>query len=143
MEEVMEEKAGAAPTPREQAEAQIREWAEYLEIDTDDPGFQDVIAALVMPVMKERLTFDKDEECFRYRLIKPITYANNPAKEILEIRELDLKQKKAVQRYKDNEKIDMLTALYGRSAGLMIGETEQLKGRDVTVITAIVTGFFS
>lgn len=128
---------------REEAEEKLKSWARYLEIDTESKGFIDVLDALTYPVMRGRLDFDVENEVFRYRLLKPITYENSPPKEILEIRELDTNQKRAVQKYKENENIDMVNVLYAKAAGLEIGEAGKIKGRDFSNISAIVLGFFA
>ena len=45
---------------REAAEEILKEWAEFLELDTDREMFDDLIEELRMPVRNQRLTFEKE-----------------------------------------------------------------------------------
>jgi endonuclease V-like protein UPF0215 family len=64
-------------------------------------------------------------------------------KEIVEIKELTLEEKRAIERFKDTEKISMVEAIYAKAAGLTIAEASRIKGRDFSVISAINQVFFS
>jgi len=125
----------------EQAEAKIREWADYFEVDTERGFFDDVVDELRMPVKKGRLDFDYDGECFRYRLIKPIEHENS-SKELIDIKEGSLSQNKVIERFKDNESVGQAVALLARRTGLHIAEVERLSDRDVSRINAVILGFF-
>lgn len=133
--------AKQAVMTRDEAEAKIREWADYLEVDTERAFFSDVVDELIMPVKKGRLDLDYDSGIFRYRLIKPIEHQNS-IKEIVEIREGNLGDSRAViDRHKNNE-ANQMVALTAKRTGLEMAEVEQLSDRDITRISAIFQGFF-
>lgn len=127
---------------KDSAIGKLKEWAEWLDVNTETEDFKSAMETLVRPVMSERLDFDADKEVFRLKLAAPIVM-DKGSREILEIRELTLDDKRSVQRYKDNEKIDMVEAIYAKAAGISLAEASKLKGRDFSVITAINQVFFS
>jgi hypothetical protein len=127
---------------KDEAIVKLKEWAEWLDVNTDTADFAEAVETLVKPVMSERLDFDADKEIFRLKLASPIVMEKGN-RELLEIRELTLDDKRSVQRYKDNEKIDMVEAIYAKAAGISLAEASKLKGRDFSVITAINQVFFS
>ena len=57
---------------REEAESSLKEWADYLELDTDRQLYTDIVDELKMTVRNNRLTFDIENEVFKYQLIKPV-----------------------------------------------------------------------
>jgi hypothetical protein len=127
---------------KEEAIATIKEWAEFLDVNTDTEDFTSALDVLVRPVMSERLAFDADREVFTLKLASPIVMEKS-TKEIVEIKELTLEEKRAIERFKDTEKISMVEAIYAKAAGLTIAEASRIKGRDFSVITAINQVFFS
>lgn len=129
-------------TPREQAVEKLNEWAEFLEIDTESEHFAASRDALIMPLIKGRLDFDRETERFRYRLLKPIRHENSN-QEIIEIREMSGERSKILDRFKDNESVQQANALLSRSCGISIAEAEQLINRDIRKINAVILGFFA
>ncbi len=127
---------------KEEAIATIKEWAEFLDVNTDTEDFTAALDVLVRPVMSERLAFDADREVFTLKLASPIVMEKS-TKELVEIKELTLEEKRAIERFKDTEKISMVEAIYAKAAGLSIAEASRIKGRDFSVITAINQVFFS
>jgi hypothetical protein len=127
---------------KEEAIATIKEWAEFLDVNTDTEDFTSALDVLVLPVMSDRLAFDADREVFTLKLASPIVMEKS-TKEIVEIKELTLEEKRAIERFKDTEKISMVEAIYAKAAGLTIAEASRIKGRDFSVITAINQVFFS
>jgi len=127
---------------KEEAIATIKEWAEFLDVNTDTEDFTSALDVLVRPVMSDRLAFDADREVFTLKLASPIVMEKS-TKEIVEIKELTLEEKRAIERFKDTEKISMVEAIYAKAAGLTIAEASRIKGRDFSVITAINQVFFS
>lgn len=127
---------------KEEAIATIKEWAEFLDVNTDTEDFTSALDVLVRPVMSERLAFDADREVFTLKLASPIVMEKS-TKELVEIKELTLEEKRAIERFKDTEKISMVEAIYAKAAGLTIAEASRIKGRDFSVISAINQVFFS
>ena len=123
---------------REEAEKLLSDWADYLELDTDRQLYTDIVDELKMAVRNNRLTFDIEDEVFKYMLIKPVGDI-----QIVEIRECDFKQKKIIQRYKDNESIDSAGAMLSKYTNLSIEQVSELKDRDVNKINAVVLGFLA
>ncbi len=123
---------------REEAEGLLKEWAEFLELDTGRKLFDDIIEELTGPVMKNRLNFNFDTEEFSYQLIKPVS-----GHEIVTIKECDFNSKKSLQRYKDNEGIDQAIKTISTYTDLSIEEVMQLKDRDINRINAVVMGFLA
>jgi hypothetical protein len=124
------------------AEALIRLWAERLDVNSDTEDFAGAVETLLPAVRSERLAFDEDAEVFKLKLLAPLVLEKT-TKEMLEIKELTLEEKESVQKYKDNEGVYKIEAIYAKSAGLTLGEASKIKGRDFSVITALVTVFFS
>ena len=123
---------------REEAEKLLESWADYLELDTDRQLYTDIVDELKMAVRNNRLTFDIEDEVFKYQLIKPVGDI-----QIVEIRECNFKQKKIIQRYKKNESIDSAGAMLSKYTNLSIEQVSELKDRDVNKINAVVLGFLA
>ena len=123
---------------REEAESLLKEWADYLELDTDRQLYTDIVDELKMAVRNNRLTFDIEDEVFKYVLLKQIDDV-----QIIEIKECNFKQKKVIQRYKDNESIDSAGAMLSKYTNLSIEQVDKLKDRDVNKINAVVLGFLA
>ncbi|PKL40749.1 MAG: hypothetical protein CVV44_03845 [Spirochaetae bacterium HGW-Spirochaetae-1] len=122
----------------------IYEWAECLEVDTEREHFKDVVEELTLPVMKDRLDFDLEEEVFRYKLLSPIVKQDGSGSiEILTIKETDMNENKEIQRFKDNQSIDQATALLSKACGIPVGFVSRIKQRDIGKINAVVLGFFA
>ena len=132
-----------AKITRQEAIEKIKEWALYLEAtDPDADGFGEAIEPLILPVVNERLDFNIDSCTFTMKLIKPIVGEKSNT-EVVEIHEPILSEQKVVQRYKDSEGIDRTEALLAKCAGIALGEASKLGTRDIGVISAVVTVFFS
>ena len=123
---------------REEAEGLLKEWADYLELDTDRQLYTDIVDELKMTVRNNRLTFDIEDEVFKYQLIKPVDGV-----QIVEIKECSFKQKKIIQRYKDSESIDSAGAMLSKYTNLSIEQVNELKDRDINKINAVVLGFLA
>jgi hypothetical protein len=123
---------------REEAEKLLKEWADFLELDTSRSLYDDLVEDLRMPVMNNRLTFDMDTELFSYHMIKPID-----GKEIVHIEECDYNAKKVLQSYKDKEGVLMAMKTISIYTNLSVGEVEKLKDRDRNHITAVLMGFLA
>lgn len=123
---------------REEAEILLREWADYLELDTDRGLYNDIVEELRGPVRNNRLTFSEDNETFTYQLIKPVN-----GKEVITITECDFNSKKVLQRYKDNEGIDQAIKTISTYTDLTIDEVLKLKDRDINRLNAVILGFLA
>ena len=123
---------------REEAEGLLKDWADYLELDTDRQLYTEIVDELKMSVRLNRLTFDIETETFKYNLIKPVDDVH-----IVEIKECDFKAKKVIQRYKDNESIDSAGAMLSKYTNLSIEQVDKLADRDVNKINAVVLGFLA
>ena len=123
---------------REEAESLLKEWADYLELDTDRQLYTEIVDELKMSVRLNRLTFDIEAETFKYNLINPVDDVH-----IVEIKECDFKAKKVIQRYKDNESIDSAGAMLSKYTNLSIEQVDKLADRDVNKINAVVLGFLA
>jgi hypothetical protein len=125
-----------------EAVAKMKEWADYLEVASDGEDWDNAVDVLTLPIINDRLDFNKEDETFTIVLKAPIEMASGK-KEILTIRELAIDEKRCVERYKDSEKISMVEAIYAKSCGLTLAEASKIKGRDFTVIATINSVFFS
>ena len=123
---------------REEAEGLLKQWADYLELDTDRKLYADIVEELKMSVRNNRLTFDIETEVFSYQLIKPVDGV-----ELVEIKECDFNQKKVIQRYKESESIDSAGAMLSKYTKLSIEQVGKLKDRDINKINAVVLGFLA
>ena len=127
---------------KDEAIATLKEWADILDVNTDTEDFTSALDVLVRPVMSERLAFDAENEVFSLKLVSPIVMKES-SREMVEIKELTLDEKRRLEKFKDTEKISMVEAIYAKAAGLSIAEASQIKGRDFSVISAINQVFFS
>lgn len=128
---------------RQEAIEKIKEWA--LNLEATDPqadGFAEAIEPLILPVVNERLDFDMEKETFTYKLKKPIA-GEKSSIEVVEIHELSLEEKKVVQKYKDAETVDQSEALLAKGCGIALGMASKIGSRDQSVISAVLTVFFS
>jgi len=123
---------------REKAEELIKEWADFLELDTDRELYDDLVEELRMPVRNQRLTFEKETETFRYQLINPVGDKN-----IVEIKDCNFEDKKIIQKYKDTETIESSVALLSKYTNFTAAEVGKLKTRDSTKMTAVAIGFLA
>jgi len=138
--DIVEEKAEEKEdlSPREKAEKKIRQWADVLELDTKRDLFSDVMDQLIGVVEKERLTFDEETEVFTYQLLKPVG-----GKKLITIRETTFEEKKALQKFKDNEEMDAAGMMMAKHTNLSTGDVLQLKTRDQKRINAVIMGFLA
>ncbi len=123
---------------REAAEEILKEWAEFLELDTDREIFDDLIEELRMPVRNQRLTYEKETETFKYQLINPVD-----GKGIVEIKDCSFDDKKIIQKYKDTETVESSVALLSKYTNFTAAEVGKLKTRDSTKMTAVALGFLA
>jgi hypothetical protein len=128
---------------RQEAIEKTNEWALYLEsTDPQAPGYAEAIEPLILPIMNGRLDFDMEKETFIYKLKKPIA-GEKSSIEVVEIHELSLEEKKVVQKYKDAETVDQSEALLAKGCGIALGMASKIGSRDQSVISAVLTVFFS
>jgi len=127
---------------KDEAISTLKEWADVLDVNTDTEDFAAALEILVRPVMSERLAFDADRVVFTLKLKAPLVM-DKSNREMVEIKELTLEEKRAIEKFKDTEKISMIEAIYAKAAGLSIAEASRIKGRDFSVISAINSVFFS
>lgn len=127
---------------KSEAVAKMKEWADYLEVPTDGEDWEAAVEVLSLPIINGRLDFNKDDETFSLLLKAPIELQSEN-KELLTIRELSINEKRCVERYKDNEKISMVEAIYAKSCDITLAEASRIKGRDFTVIATVNSVFFS
>lgn len=125
-------------SPREKAELKMKHWAECVDLDTERQLFEDLVEELVYVVQKERLNFDEETEVFKYILLKPVN-----GKKIVEIKETDFEEKKSLQKFKGNERMDRAGMLLSKHTNLTTADVHKLKTRDQNRITAVVLGFLS
>ena len=123
---------------KEEAEGLLKEWADYMELDTTRDLYDDMVEELRGSVMNNRLNFDMDTETFSYHLIKPVGN-----KEIVSIEECDYKSKKVLQGYKEKEGVLSAMKTISIYTDLSVDEVEQLKDRDRNHITAVLMGFLA
>jgi hypothetical protein len=122
----------------DEAEKLLKEWADYLELDTERSLYAELVEGLRMPVRKQRLTFDLESETFRYQLIKPVD-----GHQIVEIKEATFQQKQIIERYKDSESIQSAQAVLSRYTDLSPAQVGMLKDRDAQKINMVVMGFLA
>ena len=126
---------------REEAEEEMKAWAEYLELDTEREAFEELVDTLVLVVMKGRLQFDYESDTFTYRLICPIE-GQNTVKEVVAIKEGHTSDHSATDRYKKKEQAKQMYAMIARRTDLSVGEVAKLAQRDETRIVMVIAGFF-
>ena len=128
---------------RQEAIEKIKGWALYLEsTDPEAEGFTDAIEPLILPIVNGRLDFDEEAGTFNLKLKTPIQ-GEKETKELVTIHELTIAEKKVVQRFKDAEKIDQSEALLAKAIDIPLGHASKIGSRDQTVISAVLTVFFS
>ena len=128
---------------RAEAVEKIKEWAMMLEAtDPGAEGFDGAIEPLILPIMNGRLDFDIDMNRFTLKLIKPLV-GEKTKTEVVQIHELDIKEKKIVQRYKDTDTVDKSEALLAQGCDIPLGDASKIGSRDQSVISAVLTVFFS
>lgn len=120
----------------------IEKWADYWDLDPDRELFKVVVDELRYQVKRERLSFDQDEEVFRYQLKKSIKSGDEEIG-IVEIRQTTMEDKKILQKYKDDESIQAATAMMSKYTGLKVSEVGKLFDRDTSVINAVISGFIT
>lgn len=126
----------------EEAVEKLNEWAEFWSLDTERELFKVVVDELRYPVKRERLTFDIEEEVFKYQLIKPVKGVDGEIG-IVDIRETTMEDKKILQKYGDDETIQAATAMMAKYTGLKVSEVGQLFDRDTSNINATISGFIT
>ena len=128
---------------RQEARDLILDWADFLEVDTDLDHFQEVIDELTLPVMNERLTFDKENEVFKYSLIKPLIKKDDSHPiALVEIRETEMNDNKDIQRFRKRERTEQATAMLANALGIEPGFISRMKQRDINRCNAVILGFF-
>lgn len=130
---------------KEDARDEIVSWADALEIDSETDGFNDVVDEIQFAVRKERLSFNHEENNFKYALLVPIEKKDQSDPiSIVTISEMTMQQKKVIQRFKENEGIDQAVSLLAAALGMedQVGFVQRIKDRDSTIINAVLTGFF-
>ena len=123
---------------REEAQEELKLWADAVELDTQRELFKDIIEELSGVVMQGRLKFDETTEVFTYHLLKPVKDKN-----FVEIRETDFEEKKSLQKFKDDEDMDAAGMMMAKHTNLTTLEVLKLKTRDQKRINAVIMGFLS
>lgn len=126
---------------KEAAIAEIKEWADHLEINQETSDFTEAIETLLMPVINNRLMFDMDSDSFKLKLIRPIEMENKKV-ELVDVHEVVISELRNIQKYKDNEKIDATEMVLAKSCGITVAEASKLGKRDIAVLNAINQVFF-
>jgi hypothetical protein len=121
----------------------IEEWADQLELDTERELYNIVVEEIRYPVRVKRLTFDVETEEFTYQLKTPVKSSSGEIKAIIKIRETTMKDKKILQKFKDDESIDAATAMMAKYTGLAVTEVSQLIDKDTSNINAVISGFIT
>jgi hypothetical protein len=89
------------------------------------------------------LTFDEEEEVFKYLLISPIEGGQNTETiSMVNIKECDMNAKRVIQKFKENESIDTSEAMLAKYTGIHRNRISSMKDRDITKINAVILGFF-
>ena len=123
---------------RERAESLLKEWAEYLELDPDRDLYEDLVEELRMPVRTQRLSFDVDNQVFKYQLFSPVG-----GREIVELKDCDFEAKEVIENYKEKETVKSSRALLSQYTNMTIEETAKIKTRDSNIMTAVTLGFLA
>ena len=126
---------------KEAAIAEIKEWADYLEINQETADYTEAIETLLMPVINNRLAFDIESESFKLKLIRPIEMENKKV-ELVDVHEVVISELKGVQKYKDSEKIDAAELVLAKSCGISLAEASKLGKRDIAVLNCLNQVFF-
>ncbi len=126
----------------EEAVDKLKEWALFWDLDTERELYKVVVDELRYQVKRERLTFDIENEGFKYQLKKPVKGVDGEIG-IVEIRETTMEDKKILQKYGDDETIQAATAMMAKYTGLKISEVGQLYDRDTSNINAVISGFIT
>lgn len=119
---------------REDAEILLKMWAELIDLDTEESVYRNAVKELVYVVKTERLSFDEENEVFKYQLLKPVGDVS-----IVEIKECDFKAKKSLDRYKENESMLASIAMLTKYSNLTFQQVEMLKDRDISRISKVIS----
>ena len=125
----------------------IREWGDDMEVRLFEDDFEAVQKEICMAVMKERLTFNSNEEVFIYNLKKPIKDQNgNVVISIIKMKETEMNNKKGITKHKDD--IDTTAAMFqsyctdSDDQEIPHGFLTRIMDRDQHIISAVILGFF-
>ena len=123
-------------------------WGEDLEVRLVDDEWEDVKKEIWLAVKNERLAFNSTSQTFTYVLLKPITSRDNgePLISILEIQETQMCNKRDIMKSKEDvdTTASMFKAYCTKPGGEQIehGFLTRLYDRDVSIISAVILGFF-
>ena len=115
----------------------IKEWADNLELDVDEDGFNDSIKKIVMAVVNNRIDFNSTDRTFSLQLMSPIDGI-----EIVTIREFKLEGLKSIQGIPEKEEFRASIASLSKVLDLPEEQLSQLGQKDISRINEIVAVFF-
>lgn len=125
----------------------IESWGEQLEVRLSPDDFEDVKFEIWKAVQKERLTFDFNEEIFRYVMKKPIRDKDgNVIISQLKIHETIMEQKRGISKKKDD--VDTMASMFSAYCKddemneIPYGFLTRIADRDQSIISAVILGFF-
>jgi len=125
-----------------EAIAKLIEWGEFLENDTEEEHFENVIESLWKAVQKGKLDFDFNNQVFTLRLFNPIEMRDGSSPiEVVKIRQVAIGEKKDV-KYKENQLTEWNIAMIALACDIEIGFAERIKPIDQNRIMAVLFGFF-
>lgn len=126
-----------------EAIAKLTEWGEFLENDTEEEHFENVIESLWKAVQKGKLDFDFNTQIFTLRLFNPIEMRDGSSPiETVNIRQIGIGEKKDINFSKENQMVFANILLIAKSCDIEIGFAERLKSIDLNRIQAVILGFF-
>jgi hypothetical protein len=140
----MSKKTNIYKLSESEAIERLHEWAEDMEVDTSIEQFDDVVKTLKIPVRKESLIYDAENKSFKYKLFSPIKKADGSEPiSIVDIASTTMERKRAIQNYKDSQKVDQALEMIAASTSLEIGFAGRLMDKDITRINAVIMGFLA
>jgi hypothetical protein len=140
----MSKKTNTYKLSESEAVERLHEWAEDMEVDTSTEQFDDVVKTLKIPVRKESIVYDSEKKSFKYKLFSPIKKADGSEPiSVIEIASTTMERKRAIQNYKDSQKVDQALEMIAASTGLEIGFAGRLMDKDITRINAVIMGFLA
>ncbi len=127
---------------QEAAEQELGRIVQFFEVDPEGEDWQDAKARLMAAIMKGRIILDEQKGVVIMSLVSPIELETGEVIKDLTFREPTAGDLKALDKYKDNEKMGKTIALAAKITGQIPAIIDRMGTRDVATMGAITTLFF-
>lgn len=150
--EILKKDDNAKYKPKDLSEKEsfelIGKWAKELEVRLKEKDMEDVKQEIWIAVSKKRLVFDSNTESFTYVFKKPIVdESGSIVLDLIKISEIGLEEKRQMLKEHENKTDDIIETVNAyckkdNGSDIEIGFIMRIGDRDLSVISAVVMGFF-